>query len=130
MMTTFGGDSRSCHVLNFRLYTIPITLHVLYVNPCGGIDKFNRMIDSLVLGYRTETLYSVIGCPLITPHSCPWTNMLFNYWEESCLVSTSNYCHDTKCWSVAGVDHSKHPDVTSWWVSSMVLNEKKIFITL
>ena len=102
------------------IFVFTITFHVLGVNPCGWIDKFNRMIDRLVLG-----LYTVISCPLITPHSCPRTNMLLDYWEEG---STRNYCHDTKCWSEAGVDHSEHPDVTSWWASPVVLNDAIIFL--
>ena len=89
------------------LYMIPITLNVLCVNPCSGIDKIqlNDWQSGVVHGYR-----------LPTDHSTQLSTMLLNYWEESCLVSTSNYCHDTKCWSVAGVDH---------WASSMVLNDKK-----
>ena len=101
------------HALNFRLYTIPITLHVLCVNPCGGIDKFNRQS-----GVGPQDGDVVHGYRLPTDCSTQLSNMLL-YWEE---VSTSNYCHDTKCWSVAGVDHYKHPNVTSWWASSMVLN--------
>ena len=111
----------SLHSFYFCFYPIPIGLDILCVHSCCRVNKLNAVIDSLVLSNRGQVLDPIICCPLVAPDDCPWSDVLLDDGEEGRCVSGGYNVHNSQCWCVACVDHSKHPLVTGRSSATVVL---------
>ena len=67
------------HTLKLDFDTIPMGFHVLSVNPCGAIHKFNGVIHYSMATNVWETSNPVVRCPLIRPHN----------WLAGCLLAAA-----------------------------------------
>ena len=113
------------HSFELSLNPVPVRLHVLSVHPSGWVDKVKTVVNSLVLGDVTKCLDAVVCCPFVTVHNCAIATVLLDNGEECCSITRWHNPHNTKCRSLGGVTHAKHPNWIWIGTSSVMLQCKK-----
>lgn len=99
------------HTFEFDLYPILIRFNMLSMCAGDGINNIDKMIDSVMWCNSWYSGHLSVRSPMVRVHNCDWCYMCLNNWENCSCISSAYHLHVTPCWSVRGVDQTKHRQI-------------------
>ena len=81
------------HPLQFTLHSIPVTLHIVGMNPSYWVYEVHGVVNGVVCSHITQGLYSAICCPLVGMNSTSWCCMHLDDGQECCRITGMHHLH-------------------------------------